>query len=397
MAEWYYRLDEAVQGPVNEDDLKHIFDSGALPLTTPIWCEGMKDWVEAKTLELLTGTSVQDSPDKHKNQPPCIALSTTEAKGARIPTKWAVSALAVVCLMFLVVFGYSAIHNKHSQQGRVVAAAESSLPFNKASRQPERASVGRTKGEEYSPLNGSTQLQEPKQASVKEPHEAELNEPAKSGSNDNTNHTEILDKWLSHMSFDNYLFNVKTAITNEQQTHTFSDEYATATILIKNVLEHPAGSLDEFPEPIIGSHDKVFELIEYVQDKLKGVRGQSQMILASHKELQCWVVHDGVGGYAFVPSDLDPSSGQIVSKPELDMFNHSLTGRTHYFVKFKSRNSKERIILYSPNVFGIPGVSTQRELEISCGFGPGDQEAERIAKGIAALILAYGGKEEIIN
>src|ERR1700716_331031 len=47
MSEWYYILDETERGPVSEDDLKHIFASGTLPLNTPVWREGMEDWTAA--------------------------------------------------------------------------------------------------------------------------------------------------------------------------------------------------------------------------------------------------------------------------------------------------------------------------------------------------------------
>lgn len=59
MAEWYYRLEEDVQGPLGEDEFKHIFQNGALPMTTEVWREGMKDWVEAGSIPTLTMSSTK--------------------------------------------------------------------------------------------------------------------------------------------------------------------------------------------------------------------------------------------------------------------------------------------------------------------------------------------------
>ncbi len=66
MAEWYYILEGEEQGPISEDDLKHIFDSGALPLTTPVWREGMDDWVAAETspLYMIAATSAPQDVKK---------------------------------------------------------------------------------------------------------------------------------------------------------------------------------------------------------------------------------------------------------------------------------------------------------------------------------------------
>ena len=52
MAEWFYRLNGADQGPISDDDLKHIIDSGALPDSTPIWKEGMDDWTALRKIDI---------------------------------------------------------------------------------------------------------------------------------------------------------------------------------------------------------------------------------------------------------------------------------------------------------------------------------------------------------
>lgn len=47
-------MGEEVQGPVSEQDLKHIFQSGALPDETQVWCDGMQDWRLAKEINGLS-------------------------------------------------------------------------------------------------------------------------------------------------------------------------------------------------------------------------------------------------------------------------------------------------------------------------------------------------------
>ncbi len=53
VSEWYYILEGQEQGPLSEEDLKHVFECGALPLTTPVWRDGMEEWVQAKDCGVL--------------------------------------------------------------------------------------------------------------------------------------------------------------------------------------------------------------------------------------------------------------------------------------------------------------------------------------------------------
>ncbi len=54
MTQWFYRLNGANQGPVSEADLIHIFDCGVLSYSTPVWCEGMEEWIEYQKVQLLS-------------------------------------------------------------------------------------------------------------------------------------------------------------------------------------------------------------------------------------------------------------------------------------------------------------------------------------------------------
>ena len=94
MAEWYYRLEGTNQGPVSEQDLKHIFESGTLSLNTPVWKEGMQDWAEAKMIPALSGSSV------HKQMPSPTSVRRINQYGQKLskPVKWLLPLLSASVL-----------------------------------------------------------------------------------------------------------------------------------------------------------------------------------------------------------------------------------------------------------------------------------------------------------
>jgi TPR repeat protein len=105
MAEWYYRFEEDVEGPLSEDDFKHIFDSGALPLTTQVWREGMENWAEAKAIAILTIAPMPEVLAKQQVQPPQVLQPKPQSKGTTFAPKWAFGGVAVVCMVCLIVAG----------------------------------------------------------------------------------------------------------------------------------------------------------------------------------------------------------------------------------------------------------------------------------------------------
>lgn len=68
MKEWYYAEGQQRQGPVAEDEIRHLFQRGQLTLDTLVWTEGMAQWAALRTqvdeLQLQT-----------------LATATTEAGG----------------------------------------------------------------------------------------------------------------------------------------------------------------------------------------------------------------------------------------------------------------------------------------------------------------------------
>jgi hypothetical protein len=53
-SEWYYVVDDEAgrhrAGPVSSETLAALLSSGELSEATPVWQEGMSDWVQARTL-----------------------------------------------------------------------------------------------------------------------------------------------------------------------------------------------------------------------------------------------------------------------------------------------------------------------------------------------------------
>lgn len=54
---WYYEENGDRKGPVDSKTLKQLADNGTVQSTTPVWREGMKDWVKAGSVKGLISSS----------------------------------------------------------------------------------------------------------------------------------------------------------------------------------------------------------------------------------------------------------------------------------------------------------------------------------------------------
>jgi GYF domain 2 len=52
-ADWFYSEGDERRGPVTEEELKRLATDGKLQKTDLVWKDGMKDWVEARTVDTL--------------------------------------------------------------------------------------------------------------------------------------------------------------------------------------------------------------------------------------------------------------------------------------------------------------------------------------------------------
>jgi hypothetical protein len=62
MRYWYYHESGQQKGPVDEDAFVKLFESGSLAANTLVWCEWLKDWQEARTIENLVPPSFASPP-----------------------------------------------------------------------------------------------------------------------------------------------------------------------------------------------------------------------------------------------------------------------------------------------------------------------------------------------
>ena len=62
MRYWYYHESGQQKGPIVEAAFVKLFESGSLAANTPVWCEGLKEWQEAHTIENLVPPSFASPP-----------------------------------------------------------------------------------------------------------------------------------------------------------------------------------------------------------------------------------------------------------------------------------------------------------------------------------------------
>ncbi len=74
---WYINIDSKNHGPFSEDELRNKFTIGELALTTPIWCEGMTEWVQYKDSDITMAKN-------NRTVPPPLQLKTPQHKQSTI-------------------------------------------------------------------------------------------------------------------------------------------------------------------------------------------------------------------------------------------------------------------------------------------------------------------------
>ncbi len=89
MNQWYYILEGKVQGPLSEEDMKHVFCCGALPFETQVWQEGMKAWANATNCLNFAETSANSKTQSIQAITSCRAEKTVSQKsdGGKVSDK----------------------------------------------------------------------------------------------------------------------------------------------------------------------------------------------------------------------------------------------------------------------------------------------------------------------
>lgn len=83
MKQWYYSREGLQQGPVSEDELLRIMDSGEIGGSNLVWHEGMADWLPVSQMpELMARAAPGVSKPAVTLQKPDIALPSRDAAGS---------------------------------------------------------------------------------------------------------------------------------------------------------------------------------------------------------------------------------------------------------------------------------------------------------------------------
>jgi hypothetical protein len=80
---WYYLLDDETHGPVPVAQLRRLLQSGELGPDTLVWCQGMKDWVPARSFK--TGAAQQPVAPPLRTPVPAAARGHT---AERLQERW---------------------------------------------------------------------------------------------------------------------------------------------------------------------------------------------------------------------------------------------------------------------------------------------------------------------
>ena len=378
MTEWFYRLDGVNQGPVSEADLKHIFDSGALPLTTAVWREGMEDWVEAGKMKTFCAQPIAITAIVNAAQNSASSTSSSFLSAKRI---------ALVVCICIAGFGLWELKSKLAKTSRHASnenrqdggIGTDNSGYAGQNLPSEQSPIASNAGAEPPGLN----LNPPPSVSIPDV----LAQQAEKIQDGDPNGPRAGDK----QTIEKYI----RAVTMRDKATTFE---LWDSVSSKNL--YPI-DINSVADPIQGDPEKVHKIIQYVSEKLKVDSGNDWLI--RNFEIGCfgrsdlWVFrhtegnrnHPLIESEVFLLRDLDPTSASIITKTDGN------SGQQSFFVRFKCYNNRNRVV-YVRGFKGmfVDGSSLPSEVQIHC---VDEDDAKRVGKALAALIVAYGGKAELID
>ena len=130
--EWYYIRDKTQQGPISERDLRHVFESGLMPLTTPVWREGMEEWQSAAIVMALV-PKVMEPPNSMKQDPVQELIpKATPVAGltGRLITRKLAWVLGLVALLGLLYYGGGNVRWKNTLSMEFVKVPNTEVMFS---------------------------------------------------------------------------------------------------------------------------------------------------------------------------------------------------------------------------------------------------------------------------
>lgn len=181
-------------------------------------------------------------------------------------------------------------------------------------------------------------------------------------------------------------------VAGEKNSYMFGVLTSVARLPLKQINQNTVG------EPMLGDHEKVFEIAQFLSDKLN-LNNLNDFTMQSASEAGCigqsdlWILRNRVGlrmpqtrCEIFLLRDLDLSSGTIVTKTD------PYSGRQTFIVNYKCANNRKRCVAIQTS---LPFIANLKDnVQFPCAD---EQDAKKVGKALAALIYAYGGKGELID
>jgi hypothetical protein len=95
---WYYHKDDRGFGPVQEADIRGLLERNEIAADTLVWREGLSDWIEARSTELIGFSS-----DAALSPPPVSAVTSPRRKHSKLFPVASILAEVFNCLIFGVI------------------------------------------------------------------------------------------------------------------------------------------------------------------------------------------------------------------------------------------------------------------------------------------------------
>ena len=386
MIEWYYRLGETVQGPISESDLKHILNSGAVPLTTAIWREGMKDWVEANIALKLT---IADMPAKCEAQAPVQKPAAT----FRISFKWLITFAVLACLIGVSIW---AIHNKHTSHN-LVTEPENKLNVGvEVKRSTGDISVPgsntKTQQADINTLKQSSHISSSDKSTMLAALDKPGLEPSGSDAEKMNSYFVLASQCNDHLAAKiyNHREGEKDEVSQEARLSFKKSLRQLSAVARKQIV-----SADKILITNLGiNNEKVHEVAQYIYNKINrnlptnqkveiGCIGQSELWVYRISSYDNKDEMIGMQTQIFSLKDIDPTSGKVG-------YQSNAAGMPCALLSFNCFNNNDRSIVVNDGGYS----QLANKISIWCAD---ESDARRVGKALGVLIVACGGKGELFD
>ena len=387
MAEWYYRIGETVQGPISECDLKHILNSGAVPLTTAIWHEGMNDWVEAN---IALKSTIKDTPDK------CVAQSPVQKPSVifRISSKWPITIVVLACLMGVSIW---VIRDKHTSRNPVKRSENKLNEGGEANKSTGDITGARSTSINTQPAeNNAPRQSDLKSSSDKSTMLAALDKPGLelggSDADKMKSYFVLASQCNDHLAAKiyNHRKGDRDEVSEEQRLGLSKSIKLLSAVARKQIV--PVDKI-LITNPNI-NNEKVHEVAQYVYDKVNrnlptnqkveiGCIGQSELWVYRISSYDNKDEMIGMQTQIFSLKDIDPTSGKVG-------YQSNAAGMPCALLSFNCFNNMDRNIVVNDGGYS----QLANKISIWCAD---ESDARRVGKALAVLIVACGGKSELFD